>query len=94
MKWLIIAIVVVAAGYASFVMLERSAAPAFGSIASRETPTRQVSSGKYWRAPKVNQACRAICEPHCTARWGAGGWSALLRSGCFLNCVDVACKPE
>jgi len=95
MRWVVLA-VVVAAGFVAFVVLERSAAPAFsGSTKSSETPTRQgVWGARRWLGPTVNDTCHNICEPHCADRWGSSSWTHLLREGCYLNCIDVACKAQ
>jgi hypothetical protein len=95
MRWIVLAAVVLVARFAAFVIFERSAAPMFSANAnSGETPTRHVSGGRYWRRPDVNKACRNICEPHCASRWGTTDWAYVLREGCYLNCVDVACKAQ
>jgi hypothetical protein len=93
MKWLALSL---AALVALFVAREWGAAPPSDlTLGSGERPTRHVHTGsRSWRPPEVNDACRNICEPHCTDRWGTSAWTSVLRKGRFLICIDQACEAH
>jgi hypothetical protein len=92
MRSVVLGVLVVLAAYMAFILSERAAAPSFtGAAKSGETPTRHIHGGRTGGYTSANNACRNICEPHCTGRWGSSSWTYLLWKGCFLSCIDVAC---
>jgi hypothetical protein len=90
MKWVALSLV---AAVVLFVVLEWSAAPPFDP-ALGATRHLDIRSRYGWKPPEVNSPCRSICEPHCADRWGASSWTFILRRGCFLICIDEACKAR